>query len=111
MKDSREENCGRVDVQNLMQAHQAAEETYKAAHLLSCGGVYISRELEAPALPYYHYVSLPNNSKSILVLKNLKIHKVMKEESKNFLLPENSEELQPVEQSPVSKKIIKEELN
>ena len=112
MKRYQEENCGRVDLQNLLQTKEMVDNTCNSGQLLSCGGVYISREeLEPPVMTRFDYVNLQNRSKSILVLKNHKSAWVTKDEEDLFKINDAEEVIEPGNSSDSLKKIFKEHLN
>ena len=108
MKKYQEENCGRVDVQNLLQTKEMVDNTCNSGQLLSCGGIYISREEpEAPVMSRYEYVTLQNRSKSIMVLKNLKAYRVTQGEEDLFNICDAEEVMEPNNPPESLKKIFK----
>jgi hypothetical protein len=112
MKRYQEENCGRVDLQNLLQTKEMVDTTCNSGQLLSCGGIYISREEpEAPVMTRYDYVNLQNRSKSIMVLKNHKTSWVTKTEDDLFRMVDTEEVMEPTNTPDSLKKIFKEHLN
>jgi len=112
MRKYREENCGRVDVQNLLQTKEVVDNTCNSGHLLSCGGIYISREEPEPSLlTRYDYIALQNRSKSIMVLKNLKNSRITQGEEDPFKIEDAEDVMEPSNQPESLKKIFKEHLN
>lgn len=112
MKKYQEENCGRVDLQNLMQTQEIVDNTCKSGQLLSCGGIYISREeAEPPVMARYDYVNLQNRSKSIMVLKNMKTCRVTQEEDDLFKMSDAEDVMEANNPPEPLKKLFKEHLN
>lgn len=112
MKKYQEENCGRVDLQNLMQTQEIVDNTCNSGHLLSCGGIYISREeLDPPVMTRYDYVSLQNRSKSVMVLRNMKICSITQDVDDFFEMNEVEDVREPNNAPESLKKVFKEHLN
>ncbi len=75
MKNIKEESCGTVDRQKVLETKDVIEETAQAGHLLSCGGVYLSSENEeAPFHTQYQFLFLAGKRRHGMVLKNLSPH-------------------------------------
>ncbi|MFO1520273.1 MAG: hypothetical protein U1F57_11540 [bacterium] len=113
MKKYQEQNCGRVDTQNLLQTQELFENSQASGPLLSCGGVYLPRNEEpTPANPHYQFLTLGNRSRSIMVLNHLKVENITHEEMDLFEGREKEEVLDPNSTSSDSlKKFFKEQLN
>lgn len=71
MSNFYEDRCGRVAFERVLEVNEEMNFLDKSGHLLSCGGVYVSR---APALlptqNHYDFLVLPARNKSVLTLKN-----------------------------------------
>lgn len=61
-----------VGFEEIMEAVNDMSILSQSAHLLSCGGMYLSPSpLPSPFRSSTHFISLPDHDRSILVLKNM----------------------------------------
>ena len=71
MSNFYEDRCGKVAFERVLEVNDEISFLDKSGHLLSCGGVYVSR---APALissqNNYEFLTLANRNTPVLTLKN-----------------------------------------
>ncbi|MBL7685958.1 MAG: hypothetical protein JNK65_08000 [Deltaproteobacteria bacterium] len=110
MRNLRDDQCGTVDVQSLIQNQQCLDENMQSAQMLSCGGVYLSPEMENTLMvPRYDVLHLSNHKHSFLILKNLKEEKrVLRHEEGLFDSSEQTTDAQP---KNVLRKMMRDHLN
>ncbi len=69
-----EDRCGKVAFERNLEINEEVNFLDKSGHLLSCGGVYVSRRPTLlPSQNHYDFLTLPSKNKALLTLKNLEI--------------------------------------
>lgn len=74
MSNFYQDRCGRVAFERVLEVNEEMNFLDKSGHLLSCGGVYVSRASSLlPAQNHYEFLVLPSRKQSVLTLKNHEI--------------------------------------
>lgn len=111
MKKYLEEKCGRVVFERVVDNQEEIQLLENSGHLLSCGGIYISRINPEPPHPTrYDVLNLPDPHRAPLILKDLEILAADQTRAFEELFGDNEEVREPSPVAPV-KKVYKEHLN
>ncbi len=74
MSNFYEDRCGRVAFERALEVNDEINFLDRSGHLLSCGGVYVSRSPSMlPTQNHYEFLVLASRNKSVLTLKNNEI--------------------------------------
>ncbi len=107
MSNFYEDRCGRVAFERVLEVNDEMSFLEQSGHLLSCGGVYVSRSAAMlPTQNHYDFLVLPSRKKSVLTLKN---HAIM--ENPEQALSMSGEEIVDQVASSGMKKMMREHMN
>ncbi len=107
MSNFYEDRCGRVAFERVLEVNEEMNFLDKSGHMLSCGGVYVSRaSAPLPTENHYDFLVLPRRNKSVLTLKNNVLHPHVEEEN-----PMQSDEILDQVEAQGIKKMLREHMN
>lgn len=107
MSNFYEDRCGRVAFERVLEVNDEMNFLDKSGHLLSCGGVYVSRSTDLlPCQNHYDFLVLPSRKKTVLTLKNHEI-----QENAENVSSMNGEEILDQVSSGGVKKMMREHMN
>jgi len=111
MRKTIEDRCGSVDYQKMIESQETLDTTAQSSHLLSCGGVYIPREVpDSPLKQSYQFISLNNVNRTVLVMKGSKLQSMAKDEM-DPLWPLEGDEMRDQNPPAGVKKLLREPMN
>ncbi len=106
MNNQKEKNCGTIGSHKILDIHEVMEEAAQAGHLLSCGGIYLSKNTKSKTLvSRYDFLHLPSKHEPLMVLKNFKPYTSSPE------LPQEAPEKLSQNKNDPLKKLLREQLN
>lgn len=109
MSNFYEERCGRVAFERVVEMNDEINFLDKSGHLLSCGGVYVSRAPQLiPSNNKYDYLVLPNPQKQLLTLRN---YEVLKGENLSEETLYKEEEMMDQATPSAMRKMLREHMN